>query len=91
MAFVSGPSFAARRGIVMKGVAVLERLARCMTVLIDKTGTPTVGHPQLDHALQCAALAHHDGGMTVNLATAAASKYRRSGLLVLLRGMRRTI
>ncbi len=47
VAFVSGLSRAARRGIVMKGGAVLERLARCTTILVDKTGTLTVGHPVL--------------------------------------------
>ena len=31
----------------MKGGAVLERLAKCTTLLIDKTGTLTSGHPQL--------------------------------------------
>jgi cation transport ATPase len=35
VAFVAGLSRAARRGIVMKGGAVLERLARCTTLLVD--------------------------------------------------------
>ena len=47
VAFVSGLSRAARRGIVIKGGAVLERLARCTTVLMDKTGTLTRGNPKL--------------------------------------------
>ncbi|HUZ40900.1 MAG TPA: heavy metal translocating P-type ATPase [Acidimicrobiales bacterium] len=46
-AFVSGLSRAARRGIVIKGGAVLERLAQCTTVLMDKTGTLTRGDPKL--------------------------------------------
>jgi soluble P-type ATPase/iron-sulfur cluster repair protein YtfE (RIC family) len=33
--------------VVVKGGAVLERLAACSTLLIDKTGTMTVGHPVL--------------------------------------------
>jgi soluble P-type ATPase/iron-sulfur cluster repair protein YtfE (RIC family) len=32
---------------VIKGGAVLERLARCTTVLMDKTGTLTLGNPKL--------------------------------------------
>ena len=32
---------------MIKGGAVLERLARCTTVLIDKTGTLTSGRPAL--------------------------------------------
>jgi heavy metal translocating P-type ATPase len=45
VAFVSGLSVAARRGVVVKGGAVLERLARCTTLLLDKTGTLTSGRP----------------------------------------------
>jgi heavy metal translocating P-type ATPase len=47
VALVSGLSAAARRGVVVKGGAVLERLARCTTLLIDKTGTLTSGRPSL--------------------------------------------
>ena len=47
VALVAGLSRAARRGVVIKGGAVLERLARCTTVLIDKTGTLTSGRPAL--------------------------------------------
>ena len=47
VALVSGLSVAARRGVVVKGGAVLERLARCTTLLIDKTGTLTSGRPTL--------------------------------------------
>jgi cation transport ATPase len=45
VAWVSGLSVSARRGVVVKGGAVLERLARCTTLLLDKTGTLTGGHP----------------------------------------------
>jgi heavy metal translocating P-type ATPase len=45
VALVSGLSVAARRGVVVKGGGVLERLAQCTTVLLDKTGTLTSGHP----------------------------------------------
>jgi heavy metal translocating P-type ATPase len=47
VAQVSGLSIAARRGVVVKGGAVLERLAQCRTLLIDKTGTLTSGRPSL--------------------------------------------
>lgn len=47
VAFVGGLSRAARRGVVVKGAAVLERLGGCSTLLIDKTGTLTSGHPTL--------------------------------------------
>jgi heavy metal translocating P-type ATPase len=45
VALVSGMSVAARRGVVVKGGGVLEQLARCTTLLLDKTGTLTSGHP----------------------------------------------
>ena len=45
VALVSGLSAAARRGVVVKNGGVLERLARCTTLMIDKTGTLTVGQP----------------------------------------------
>ena len=47
VALVSGVACAARRGIIVKGGGVLERLARCTTLLVDKTGTLTGGRPTL--------------------------------------------
>jgi cation transport ATPase len=38
-------SAAARRGVVVKSGGVLERLARCTTLILDKTGTLTAGQP----------------------------------------------
>ena len=43
VAFIAGVSQAARRGIIIKGGAPLDALARTHTVLFDKTGTLTVG------------------------------------------------
>jgi len=47
IAIVAGLSRMARRGVVVKGGAALERLARGQTLLLDKTGTLTLGHPTL--------------------------------------------
>lgn len=45
VAFMGGMSSAAKRGIVMKSAASLEKLARVRTVAFDKTGTLTQGRP----------------------------------------------
>lgn len=47
VAFISGVSRAARAGILMKGSAALEALARIRTVIFDKTGTLTIGGAEL--------------------------------------------
>lgn len=48
IAFVSGVSRAARRGVVVKGAAAIEGLGRARTVLLDKTGTLTLGAPVIE-------------------------------------------
>ena len=45
IAIVSGISRAARRGIIVKGGGALETLARCVVLVLDKTGTVTGGSP----------------------------------------------
>jgi len=47
VAFIAGVSRAARLGILVKGGTALEALARIHTVLLDKTGTLTVGGARL--------------------------------------------
>jgi len=47
IAIVAGISRAARRGIIVKGGGPLETLARAHVLLLDKTGTLTVGRPHL--------------------------------------------
>ena len=51
VAVVSAVGGAARRGILIKGGQALEDLADVRTVAIDKTGTLTLGLPQLSSSL----------------------------------------
>ncbi len=58
VALVAGTSRAARRGIIVKGGAAVEALGRTSAVLIDKTGTLTLGRPHL------MSIEAHDEAMT---------------------------
>lgn len=47
VAIIGAISLAAKRGIVIRDPAVLERIGRCRTIVLDKTGTLTYGEPTL--------------------------------------------
>lgn len=47
IAIMSGLSRSARAGAIVKGGAALERLAAGRIMLLDKTGTLTLGHPEV--------------------------------------------
>lgn len=47
VAVIGAISLAARSGIIIKDPAVLEQVAKCRTVIVDKTGTLTYGQPAL--------------------------------------------
>ncbi len=47
VAFMGGLSFSAKNGIILKGGAVLESLARIESAAFDKTGTITGGRPEV--------------------------------------------
>jgi heavy metal translocating P-type ATPase len=47
VAIIGSISLAARRSIIIRDPAVLERIGRCRTIIFDKTGTLTYGEPKL--------------------------------------------
>jgi heavy metal translocating P-type ATPase len=51
VAIIGAISLAARRSIVIRDPAVLERIDRCRTIVLDKTGTLTYGEPTLTDRL----------------------------------------
>jgi len=51
IALISGVSRAARRGVIVKGGGVIEKLGNARTVLFDKTGTLTLGQPALERVV----------------------------------------
>jgi heavy metal translocating P-type ATPase len=51
IALVSGVSRAARAGVIVKGAGVIERLGRVRTVLLDKTGTLTLGTAEIERVV----------------------------------------
>jgi heavy metal translocating P-type ATPase len=57
VAIIGSISLAARRGIIIKDPAVLERIDTCRVAIFDKTGTLTYGHPKLVEILPGAGFA----------------------------------
>jgi heavy metal translocating P-type ATPase len=51
VAIIGSISLSARRGIIIKDPAVLERVGTCRTAIFDKTGTLTCGEPELTDLL----------------------------------------
>ena len=51
IALLAGVSRAARRGVIVKGSGVIEKLGRAQSVLLDKTGTVTLGAPALERVV----------------------------------------
>ncbi len=51
VAIIGSVSLAARRGIIIKDPAVLEKIDTCRVAIFDKTGTLTYGQPKLTDVL----------------------------------------
>jgi heavy metal translocating P-type ATPase len=60
VAIIGAVSLAAKRGIVIRDPAILERLDSCRTAIFDKTGTLTYGSPRLTEVVLLGRLAEAD-------------------------------
>jgi heavy metal translocating P-type ATPase len=60
VAIIGAVSLAAKRGIVIRDPAILERLDTCRTAIFDKTGTLTYGTPKLTDVILLGRLAEAD-------------------------------
>ncbi|WZP00962.1 heavy metal translocating P-type ATPase [Isosphaeraceae bacterium EP7] len=54
VAIIGSVSLAARRGIIIKDPAVLEKIDTCRVAIFDKTGTLTYGQPKLTEVIPAA-------------------------------------
>jgi heavy metal translocating P-type ATPase len=52
IAIIAGVSRAARCGVIVKGGAAIEKLGEARTVLLDKTGTLTLGTPEIERLVR---------------------------------------
>jgi len=60
VAIIGAVSLAAKRGIVIRDPAILERLDTCRTAIFDKTGTLTYGSPHLTEVMPLSSLSESD-------------------------------
>ena len=70
VAIIGSVSLAARRAIIIKDPAVLEKIDTCRIAIFDKTGTLTYGQPKLTEVLPA-------GGFTRDEALAAVASLER--------------
>jgi heavy metal translocating P-type ATPase len=76
VAIVGAISLAARRGIIVRDPAVLERIEGCRTIILDKTGTLTYGRPTMTDRFVADAL---DAALVLQL-TASLERYSKHPL-----------
>ncbi len=81
VAIIGAVSLAAKRGIVIRDPAILERLDTCRIAIFDKTGTLTYGAPQVTEVLP---IGNHDTDDVLSAAAAleAYSKHPLAGAVL---------
>lgn len=86
VAIIGAISLAARRGIIIKIPVILEQMAICRTLILDKTGTLTFGRPQLIEVI-CAPGVDRARALGV---AASAEQFSKHPLAVAIRDLAKT-
>jgi P-type E1-E2 ATPase len=76
VAIIGAISLAAKRSIIIRDPAVLERIDRCRTIVLDKTGTLTYGEPTLTDRFNAPGM---DDGLVLQ-STASLERYSKHPL-----------
>jgi len=76
VAIIGAISLAAKRSIIIRDPGVLERIDRCRTIVLDKTGTLTYGEPTLTDRITAPAM---DDALVLQ-ATASLERYSKHPL-----------
>jgi heavy metal translocating P-type ATPase len=76
VAIIGAISLAAKRSIIIRDPAVLERVDQCRTIILDKTGTLTYGEPALTERVTAPGI---DDGLVLQ-ATASLERYSKHPL-----------
>jgi heavy metal translocating P-type ATPase len=76
VAIIGAISLAAKRSIIIRDPAVLERIDRCRTIVLDKTGTLTYGEPTLTDRFNAPGI---DDGLVLQ-STASLERYSKHPL-----------
>ena len=79
IALVAGVSRAASIGVIIKGAGVIERLGEARSVLLDKTGTVTVGAPTVEPHRRSGPGRGRRGAAPRGVARPAVGPFRRAG------------
>jgi len=76
VAIIGAISLAAKRSIIIRDPAVLERIDQCRTIVLDKTGTLTYGEPTLTDRFTASGV---DGNLVLHV-TASLERYSKHPL-----------
>lgn len=90
VAIIGAISLSARRGIIIKDPAVLEKIDTCRTAIFDKTGTLTYGEPKLTELIPAPGFSEEEVLQLV-ASVERYSKHPLSGAILEAAGSRRLV